>query len=372
MAVKKVRHHGVWRWRARRHYVCPETGEEKSKTKIKRTKAEADDADRELLEEIAGLQRRFGVHGRSEIPTLGVLWDEAIAHAEKLGRDRSTIDNKERACKRVSAALLATRIDKLTNRLLDKERARLVSTCRAWGTARITVDEIRALLKLAQRWGYVSTVPDLPRITASEIGVQVDDESASLTAAEAIALLEALARLRRPMHHAVAAVQLFAGVRVGTALGLHESEIDLDDAVLTFAHQWNDDEQALGPPKGRKTHRVPLSPALATILSRYPRECPGQPLVFALRETGKPIRRLSYNKQLRAAAKAAGIAEPQRVTSHLLRHTAGTLIGEATGSELAVMHFLAHTDPRVSRGYIHGKRSPRPRRRGGPARRTHP
>lgn len=302
------------------------------------------------------MQRRFGVHGRAEVPTLDALWSDAIAEAVKLKRDQSTIDNKERARKRVSAAVLSTRLDALTTKMLDKERARLIARCRSWGTARITVDEIRALLKLAQRWGYVTQVPELRRITAAECGVQVDDEAASLTASEAIALLDELAGLARPMHHAIAAVQLFAGVRVGTALGLHETEIDHEEGRLAFAHQWNDDEQALGPLKGRKTHRTSMLPALAEILARYPRECPGHDLVFACRDTGKPIRRISYNKQLRAAAKRAGIAEPKRVTSHLLRHTAGTLVAEATGSELAVMHFLAHSDPRVSRQYIHGKR----------------
>lgn len=356
MAVRKIRRRGRSTYRARRHYVCPETGKEKSKTRYCDTKAEALDADHAIWEEIKALQARYGVHGRGEIPTLDALWTEAIQNAIKSGRDRSTIYNKEKARNRISPALLKLRVDRLTDRVLDHERARLLEGCRSWGTARITVDEIRALLKLAVRWGYITSAPDLRRITASEVGVVVDDEAQSLAASEAVALLGVLERLRRPIHHAMAAVQLYAGVRVGMAMGLHETEVDLEEGLLTFAHQWNDDEQALGPPKGRKTHRVPLLPELATILSRYPRECPGHALVFASGRTHKPIRRVSYNRQLRLAAKAAGIPDPDRVTSHMLRHTAGTLIGEVTGSELAVMHFLGHSDARVSRRYIHGKR----------------
>ncbi|MEX1362414.1 MAG: tyrosine-type recombinase/integrase [Nannocystaceae bacterium] len=356
MAVRKVRRRGRSVYRARRHYVCPKTGKEKSKTRYCDTKAEALDADYAVRDEIKALQERFGVHGRGELPTLDALWNDAIQAAIKSGRDRSTIYNKEKARNRISPAVLKLRVDRLTDRVLDHERARLLDTCRSWGTARITVDEIRALLKLAVRWGYITSAPDLRRITANEVGVLVDDEAKSLTASEAKALLAALQRQRRPVHHGMASVQLYAGVRVGMAMGLHESEIDFEGGMLTFAHQWNDDEQALGPPKGRKTHRVPLLPELATILSRYPRESPGHPLVFASGKTGKPIRRISYNKQLRRAAEAAGIPEPKRVTSHMLRHTAGTLIGEVTGSELAVMHFLGHSDTRVSRRYIHGKR----------------
>lgn len=343
-------------YRARKHYICPKTGKERSKARYCDTKSEADDAEYEIKKEIEALQGRFAVHGRGDIPTLDELWTEGIAIAVKAGRDRSTIDNKKRARKRISSALLKKPVDRLTDRLLDLERARLLETCRSWGTARITVDEIRALLKLAVRWGYITSAPDLRRITASEVGVLVDDEADSLTAPQAMALLSQLKQLSRPLHHAIAAVQLYTGVRVGMALGLHETEVDIEGALLTFAHQWNDDEQALGPPKGRKTHRVPLLPELASILSRYPRECPGHELIFATAKAGKPIRRLSYNKQLRAAAKQAGIPNPDRVTSHLLRHTAGTLIGEVTGSELAVMHFLGHSDARISRQYIHGKR----------------
>lgn len=145
-------------------------------------------------------------------------------------------------------------------------------------------------------------------------------------------------------------------------MGLHEHEVDLEergDLVRSLPETRHVRGRA---PESRKVHQRPLIPEPATILSRYPRECPGNPLIFATAKTGRPLNLRHYNRDLRRAAEAAGIAEPKRVTSHMLRDTAGTLIGEATGSDLAVMFFFGHSSNHVARRYILAKHGTKKRR----------
>jgi len=356
MAVKKVEEGGRTCWRARRSYPCPVTGKEKQKTRFRQTKAEAEEADWEIKQQIEVEQRRHRTTGRTNVPTVGEFWKMVIEHAEDRGFDKSTIKNKHRSWRRFGDLIEHHRLDELDEFILDKVRTKVKARCTSIGTARITIDEIRAMLNLAKRWRFIPHVPDLPRISTKEVraaGGTADDEAASLDADELRRLFQELRASRSPRNFTIASVQFWAATRVGEAMGLRLEDVRKDHIVIEM--QWDDEEAEVALRKGRMIHRTAWAEPLFGILDEYEPEVPETGMLFAKADTLRPPRRASYNGALRRAAIRAGISNPERVSSHILRHSAATLVGAETGSELVVQHMLGHTTPVHTRKYIHKK-----------------
>ncbi|MBL4683107.1 MAG: site-specific integrase [Nannocystaceae bacterium] len=320
------------------------------------TKSEAEDADWKFKGDIEALNRRYRLTGRTQAPTVNEFWDRVIEYAVAREFDPSTVKNKHRAWKRFGPLVADHRMDELNEAILDPVRVHVKASCRSITTARITIDEIRAMLHLAKRWHVIAVVPDLPRITDAEMreaGYNVDDAAAALDADELRALFAELRSSRSPRNFTIATVQFWAARRVGEVMGLQISKVE--PGQLSFEVQWDDEEQALGPCKDRKIHRTPGTEPMFEVLERYAPELPESGFVFARADTGRPPRRASYNGALRRAAIRAGIRQPERVSSHILRHTAATFVGDETGSELAVQHLLGHSTPVHTRRYMHGQ-----------------
>lgn len=112
-----------------------------------------------------------------------------------------------------------------------------------------------------------------------------------------------------------------SGARVGSILRLRVADIDWDRQIVLFRHMKNMD----------KPHEAVLTPRATLALKTWCdglRELPcwnGASTLLFVNPTGKPLTGKWLNDSLKAATAAAGIGK--LVTTHVIRKSAGTLIG---------------------------------------------
>ena len=80
------------------------------------------------------------------------------------------------------------------------------------------------------------------------------------------------------------------------------------------------------------------------------------PPLFATR-TGRPIDQPYVFRLLQRVAKAAGIAQADRLSPHSLRHSVATLLLDRSHPLHVVHDFLGHADPRTTGRYDHARES---------------
>jgi integrase len=132
----------------------------------------------------------------------------------------------------------------------------------------------------------------------------------------------------RPDYHAMFRFALVTGLRLGNVVALTWAQIDWDARSICSGSNRRS--------RGGELHYVPITPAVAAILSLGARPAPGARLYLCLRpQPPRSPPRLDYSakairypfthdgwrKAWKAALEAAGIAD---FRFHDLRHTAGT------------------------------------------------
>jgi site-specific recombinase XerD len=136
-----------------------------------------------------------------------------------------------------------------------------------------------------------------------------------------------------------------AGLRVGEAVGLAKTDVDLDQRLV----------RAIG--KGSKERIVPLGRPASDALRRYlARGRPHldrrhRPELF-LNAQGGALTRAGVFLILRRLAEKAGL-EPERVHPHLLRHSFATHLLEGGADLRSVQEMLGHADLSTTELYTH-------------------
>ncbi|OLB24200.1 MAG: hypothetical protein AUH17_04830 [Actinobacteria bacterium 13_2_20CM_68_14] len=136
-----------------------------------------------------------------------------------------------------------------------------------------------------------------------------------------------------------------AGLRVGEAVGLGKTDVDLEQRLV----------RATG--KGSKERIVPLGRPAADALRRYlSRGRPHldrrhRPELF-LNAQGGGLTRAGIFLVLRRLAEKAGL-EPERVHPHLLRHSFATHLLEGGADLRSVQEMLGHADLATTELYTH-------------------
>jgi integrase/recombinase XerC len=156
-----------------------------------------------------------------------------------------------------------------------------------------------------------------------------------LSREELARLLEASAG--RPIHVGIALMAL-AGLRVGEAARLRWSDVDLAGRILTVRHET----------KTRRVRVVPIASRLATVLER---QVPRRGIVWRKTPTARHERQVNANRQLDAAARAAGIE--RHVWPHLLRHTFASHLAAAGVSIWKIARWLGHANVQQTMRYAH-------------------
>ena len=169
----------------------------------------------------------------------------------------------------------------------------------------------------------------------------------TLSAGEAERLIEAAAGTSPRSLRDRALVELLygAGLRVGEAVGLERSAVDLEQRIV----------RCLG--KGSKERIVPIGREAVEALRRYLSR--GRPYLdkrhrpeLFLNAQGGGLTRAGAFLILRRLAAAAGL-EPTRVHPHLLRHSFATHLLEGGADLRSVQEMLGHADLATTELYTH-------------------
>ena len=169
----------------------------------------------------------------------------------------------------------------------------------------------------------------------------------TLSPAEAERLVEAAVGTTPRSLRDRALVELLygAGLRVGEAVGLAKSDVDLEARAV----------RALG--KGSKERIVPIGRPAVEALRRYLSR--GRPFLDArhrpdlfLNARGGALTRAGAFLILRRLAAKAGL-EPERVHPHLLRHSFATHLLEGGADLRSVQEMLGHADLSTTELYTH-------------------
>jgi integrase/recombinase XerD len=173
----------------------------------------------------------------------------------------------------------------------------------------------------------------------------------ALSVDEAITLMETpdLATVKGRRDSALLEFLYGTGARVTEAVGLDLSKIDLDDRVVIVTG------------KGSKQRMVPLGGLAVAAIARWlpdrmsllHRAQRGDPLFLNLR--GRRLSRQGMFEVVRGNARRAGIPE-ERVSPHVLRHSAATHMVEAGADLRSVQELLGHAT--ISTTQIYTRVSP--------------
>lgn len=130
------------------------------------------------------------------------------------------------------------------------------------------------------------------------------------------------------------------GVRVSELVMLQADDIDSQRMVIRIRQG-----------KGRKDRYAMLSPRLLELLRTYWKTCRPVQLLFPGRDPLRPLESQTVQRNLRKAARQAGIKK--RVTPHILRHSFATHLLEAGVDLRTIQVLLGHRSLRTTSLYTH-------------------
>ena len=215
----------------------------------------------------------------------------------------------------------------------------------AWETVHHLQCALSKILGTAMEWGYIEGNPvrmtRLPRRRRTYAKVV-------LTPVQLRLLVTGLAEPSRSLVFLL----MLTGLRIGELLALRWRNVDLASGlarVQETVYEGHFDE----PKSGHSVRLIPLGPLAVAILSERRKAGFVEPstLVFSSRTGSTLDRRTLLSRQLKPAAKAAGLGN---VTWHLLRHSNATL-HDSLGTPLGtVQALLGHSSSEITRQvYLH-------------------
>lgn len=212
-----------------------------------------------------------------------------------------------------------------------------VAELRSRGLARTTVSRKIASMRGLHRFLVVEGMRDTDPTALLETGRAPDPFPKALDVDEAIALMEAPGTLTVPDRRDTALLEFLygTGARVSETVGLDLGDLDLTDRA------------ALITGKGSKQRLVPLGRKAVEALERWlpdrmglvRRTVRGDPVFLNLR--GGRLTRQGVFSIVKKRAAQTGI-EPEKVSPHVLRHSAATHMLEAGADLRTVQEMLGH------------------------------
>jgi integrase/recombinase XerD len=202
------------------------------------------------------------------------------------------------------------------------------------------------IVKLGKLPANPAAAADRPRVDADY------SPTVSFTRAEAIRMLE-VAGNGDPYLGIAAPVMAAWMVEMGTR-ATETTEVDLEDLGYDQGHQTV--ELTL---KGGRRQRRPLPPTLSALLEEYLQQRAAREQVERERMTGplfvdrdgEPLNRHDLARFVRRLAKAAGLANADKISPHSFRH-AFCAISEEQGVSLERrQRAMGHRDPRTTQRY---------------------
>ena len=185
-------------------------------------------------------------------------------------------------------------------------------------------------------------VPTNPVAKVQRPEVSDDSDTAALSLSDARAFLDASRRIGL-LEHALVSLLLTTGMRISEAVKADTGDLgdERGQRILWVTR------------KGGKRAKLVVPPEAATAVRRYTRGRRGP--LFLGRESGQRIHRQQVDRVLTAVARRAWGKDHQKVTPHMLRHTAATLALDAGRDIVEVQEMLGHRDIKTTRRYVHGR-----------------
>jgi integrase/recombinase XerD len=199
-----------------------------------------------------------------------------------------------------------------------------------------------------RRWAELGHVPDpfngwrlkLPRRKQLPRALSRNEISSLLSVSQQLLRLED----RRDIALRIAIrIMVSTGVRVGELCGLHVEDISPDGASLRIHGKGSRDRVAYITDIGFRAELQDL------VLAR--RLAAGASAPLFVNRHGNKIKPQSIRLKLRRVAEQAGL--PRRVTPHMLRHTAATLLIETGVDIRIVQRLLGHSSIATTEIYTH-------------------
>ncbi len=310
-----------------------QTGQWRERTAGERRK-DAEALLRRVQEEVAR-----GDFGKvKEDPTLSEFYDRWIDAKSRSLKASSLADYKNAFNRYILPVLGKRRIGDLTPSLIQKWLNGLCEQDLSPATVRKAYRYLRSCLGQAVAWGLLEEAVFrgviLPRVEAKEIDC--------LTPAEVRVLLSACEGMDRALFGTLA----YSGLRLGEALGLRTSDIDLEANCIRVRRSWSYYGGFTDPKTAGSRRTVPILPLLREILTEHLRGLPPEALLFPSTPGGnRPMDHANALKRFKRALRRAGLRE---VTIHSLRHSFASLMLASGCSIKALSHALGHSSPTLT------------------------
>jgi len=169
----------------------------------------------------------------------------------------------------------------------------------------------------------------------------------------------ALADAVGPQYRALVLMATFAGLRLGELFALTRARLDMLHGTVTVVEQLQElasGRRIVSDPKSEAGRRIVTIPAvILPDLERHLSEwaAPGRDGLVFCRADGTPIRRATWNRKWRRAARAVGT---EGLHFHDLRGTGNTLAAATGASTKELMARMGHASSRAALLYQHATR----------------
>jgi len=295
------------------------------------------------------------------VMTLGPYLEKWMEHV-RAHRQPDTIRNYAVKCRRFTAELGSTRIDKLRSHQLDTLYRRWLAEGMAPATVKANHAVLSAALGQAVKWGLiersVAHLVTLPTVEARRMTVPD---------ADTVRLFIKESEQSDPVLSAAIMLAALTGCRRGELLGLRWSDVDRDRMVLHVERSVKREEEGrgirVGPTKTHQNRRVSLDPVTLAVIDTHRQRAEGWAADacvsvdhdgYLLTEdpTGRtPLAPDTLTHRFSRLSRQLGFPS---IRFHDLRHSVATNL-LAAGYDLAIVAGrLGHRDPTITlRVYAH-------------------
>ena len=272
-------------------------------------------------------------------------------------RADATVAKYHRAAERVIDVVGDMPVADLTREHVE----RVMSTMARSGLKASTLGAWRKALNPVLQWAVDHGKAERNPLAGVKVGTfnAADSEAARWLDLTDTVLLTKYLRANLTDPHMACLLMLHAGLRMGEALGLRWSDVDIEGRTIEVRQQALDSSVLTPKLKTRASRRtltnLPLM--LTNALAEHRAQAPADSVLVCSTKATKrrpievPLAHTGAATALRMACDRAGVA---RVNPHGLRHTAGSMVYEATGNLTKVAAFLGHVDlVLVTKLYVH-------------------
>jgi integrase len=238
---------------------------------------------------------------------------------------------------RVLPELGGARLTEITRLSVQDFADRMLAAGLDASTIRNTLIPLRAMYRRALARGEVAINPvagvELPSVRGRRERIAAP--------AEAAALIEALPEDDR----AAWATALYAGLRLGELLALHDEDVDLELGVIRVERSWDPHEGFIEPKSRAGRRSVPVVAALRPHLAARRLRRGGSGGHFFFGDSGRPFNR---DALVRRACRAWKKAKLPPIGLHECRHTFASILIAAGVNAKALSTYLGHSSIQIT------------------------